>query len=185
MRTELKQVDKLVITDTEHIDSSYGAINVFLEDFGDKQGKITIECDCDSWAYYWGSMNDRIAHFFCDCNVSYLAGKLKTTDSSVIDYDDIIPELKQEIIRSRRDGDSSKQWARETFDRLHYFTFRDEYELGEGDDILSEILGGDWHTGLPHKTHPDYRHLCNIITAVQEGIKAAGLLNKQGEDNEQ
>ena len=73
MKYEEKQVKMIFITEVKGLDP----ITVILEDYQQGAGKIIIECYCEAWANYWGSMGDKtVGEFFCSCDNSYLFGKL-------------------------------------------------------------------------------------------------------------
>jgi len=73
MKIEEKQIKMLFITEVKGLDP----ITVIIEDYKLGAGKIIIECYCETWANYWGSMgNKSVGEFFCGCDNSYLFGKM-------------------------------------------------------------------------------------------------------------
>lgn len=129
-------------------------ITIYLEDFDEGQGMITIVCYGKAWSSYWGGMSDRnIAEFFCSCDEHYIAKNLSDIDSEVYDIDTLQRQAAERGIDCYRDD----PW--------------NDYEF------MNEMYGGDmydWYDSLPKMTNPDYRYLCRIILAVQEGLKESG-----------
>ena len=57
--------------------------DVFLEDLGENEGKITISNTYGyNYSYYWGSMNGSLSNFICDINDEYFASKLMGAKSN-------------------------------------------------------------------------------------------------------
>ena len=57
--------------------------DIFLEDLGENQGKITVS---NTWgynySYYWGAMGGNLSDFICGINGSYFASKLMGAKSN-------------------------------------------------------------------------------------------------------
>ena len=138
--TETK-VTKRLLTDLKALDP----VTFIAEDLGNERGKLTIDCYGEAWTAYWGAMGcDSVAEFINDCDVHYLAGRLSTINSTVVDYD---------AIRSKV-GVSVDQ------DSIAYYS-----------DELISAYGAEWWEELPKTDNPDYVYLCRIVTAVKEAVK--------------
>lgn len=57
--------------------------DIFLEDFGDGKGKITIsDTYGHNYSTYWGSMKDSLEEFICSTNSEYFANRLMGSESN-------------------------------------------------------------------------------------------------------
>ena len=73
MKVEQSSVTKLFITKSKVLDP----ITVFLEDFEEGKGAITIVCYGQAWNAYWGAMGGRtIVEFVCAFDEDYIANRL-------------------------------------------------------------------------------------------------------------
>ena len=136
-----------ILTDIDRLDP----ITVFLEDYSHGAGQITIVCYGKAWTSYWGAMGDNtIDEFFCCCDEHYIAKNLSTIDSEEYDIDAIREQAGQAGVECWRDD----PWNDYEFMGAMY-----------GPDTY------DWHDSLPKMPNPDYRYLCRIIKAVQEGLQ--------------
>jgi len=140
-------VKRLTIRDIDRLDT----ITVFLEDYGPRQGSITIKCYGKAWTAYWGGMGELdIAGFFCSCDEHYIAKNLSDIQSTIYDIDAIQDAAEKKGVECHRDD----PW--------------NDYEF------LNAMYGGDimeWHDSLPKMPNPDYRYLCRIILAVQRALR--------------
>jgi hypothetical protein len=178
VKVEQKEVTKLVITDTEHVHYSYGAINVYLEDFGLVEGKyhsgkILIECDGDSWAKYWFSMGCGLIEFLSSTSVNYLTNKLVPSDECYeVDMDELTKELKQELFKQRREKDIDDYEARQLYEDIESMDcVTTEQVFISGNDTCEKILGDEWYHDIPTKHSTTYNHVENIVKAVKDAIE--------------
>jgi hypothetical protein len=161
MKVEKSLVAKYCIREENH-----DAINVIVEDFKKGQGRIWIECFGDSWSYYWADMgNNNLMEFFADCGEHYIANKLSTISSSVVDEDGIEDHIKREILKNRRNWDINKEEARGFYDRAICI------EHGGYENLMSDVFGYEWYEHFPMKSNHEYDYLCNIIKLVQRVFK--------------
>ncbi len=81
MHIETSNVVKLQITDVPRHDP----IHVYLDDYGDSSGRITISEYGESWTAFWGAMGGSLSDFIIRTNNEYLIGYLapKFGDRSV------------------------------------------------------------------------------------------------------
>ena len=169
MKITESTVKKITITNVQDLDP----VSVIAEDFGPGQGKITITCFGEAWSHYWSHMGEtnKLADFFCSCDEHYLARKLKTGIKSEVDDDDpdaLTELMRKEIIKDRREGDISKETARERWDRAENYDSR-----LDGHELLYEVFGDEYWYCTPKMPNPDYQYLCRIIKAVQAALRVA------------
>ena len=135
------KVTKKLLTGLKALDP----VTFIAEDLGNEGGKLTVDCFGQAWTAYWGAMGcDSVAEFINDCDVHYLANKLSTIDSTVVDYDKV----------------GSKIGVRVDKDSMPYYV----------DDLIS-AYGAEWWEELPKTDNSDYVYLCRIISAVKDAVK--------------
>lgn len=166
MKIKTSKVTKILLTELDHLDP----VNIFLEDYGPAQGKITISCYDESWTYYWGSMGEgnTLASFFCSCNNDYLSGKLSPQCDRNIPEDDedkCREHAKKYVITDMKDGNISEEKALELLEVIRHTTFPATY------DEYFEIYGQDFGGYLPTMSNYKYEYLGRVIDAVREGLK--------------
>nr|WP_225902771.1 hypothetical protein [Morganella morganii] len=83
MKVEQSQVTKLIITDVPRHDH----IHVYLEDYGDYRGRITVTEYGSSWSCFWGSMGCSLVEFILDISNAYWIGKLAPQLNQSLDSD--------------------------------------------------------------------------------------------------
>lgn len=157
-------VEKMVITDIMGLDP----LNVFVEDYRPKYGKVTIECFGDCWSYSWGGLpeTETMAQFFIRADVHYLGNKLRGEMKETIeDEDGLEKALKLEIIRQRRESAFTAAWARDLWESAEHV------EDTEKSKTCYEIFGDDWWHAIPTKVNPHYEYLCRIINVVKDALK--------------
>ena len=138
--TETK-VTKKLLTDLKALDP----VTFIAEDLGDERGKLTVDCFGQAWTAYWGAMGcDSVTEFINDCDVHYLANKLSSTDSTIVDYEAVGRKIG--IIVDK--------------DSMAYYV-----------DDLIRVYGSEWWEDLPRTDNPDYVYLCRILNAVKEAVK--------------
>ncbi len=142
MKIEESKVIKLGLIELDRLDP----VTVFLEDFSDGVGRITILCYGQAWSGFWGAMgeNNTIVDFVLSCDEHYIAKKISDTPGDIIDYDKISDDIGCDVDRDSM-GFCNKQ--------------------------LTEAYGNEWFMDLPLTGNPDYQYLCRIILAVQAGLK--------------
>ena len=171
MKWTESKVTKLFITQVPKIDP----ISVFLENFGNGQGKLTIEVFGEAWSNYWPSMGDgwTIEKFILKTDNHYLSKKLATLAAlSVPDYEGFILEAKKRCISERREQLTSKDEARRIWSNIdniepekHYFDQESNYEN------LREVAGDEWYDSIPTIDSPLYNQLCLILDAIKQCLK--------------
>jgi hypothetical protein len=78
--------------------------------------ELTCNTSFGTVGHYWSSMGSPAARFLSKLNRGYLIGKLWASEASVFCGDTAVAEAKAALLRERRDGDLSKEDAREAFD---------------------------------------------------------------------
>ncbi len=167
MKVEISTVEKLKITDIGHLE----VINVFFEDYALHKGKVTIESVGDAWSYFWSSTGcETIKEFFKTAGTDYLVGKFKISlNSTLTDESAEALQLaaKKFLLKGRREGNLSKDSARESWDTINYI---DDNGVGANSSYLCGIFGDEWYYDLPEKPNPEYNHLKLIINKIKEAI---------------
>jgi len=178
VKVEQKQVTKLAITETEYVHYSYGAINVYLEDFGliegkYHSGKVIVECDGDSWAKYWFSMGCNLIEFLSSTSVDYLTGKLLPSDEWYeVNIEDLTKKLKLKLFEQRRNKEIDDYEARQLYEDIESIDCITSGELFTStNDTCEKLLGDDWYHDIPTKRSANCNHVENIIKAVKEAIE--------------
>lgn len=165
MKIQTTTITRLTLTNLENHDP----IAVYVENFGEGAGKITITCWDYAWTNYWSHMGPHsLEEFFIKASPDYLVGKLKTGIRNEIDDEDLESLqdlLKKEIIKQRRALDLSHERARELWGDVEMLWGWDERA-----DICSVILGDEWWHCTPKKPNPEYEHLTKVVGFVKEAF---------------
>lgn len=176
MQITESQVTKITVTGAKTCDGfSLDPISIYLEDYGQGKGRLTVGCWDATWSFFWGAMGNRsLAEFIIGTNNGYLANKLKRDGEkfSELDIDALEIQVKKEIIRDRREGTLGTVQARELWDRLGDMDF--EMPLHpecEEVDYLEKVLGPDWLEALPERTSTHGRWLWDILNVVREVLR--------------
>ncbi len=142
MDIEVSQIIKVGLFDLDRLDP----VTIFIENFSDGVGRITIVCYGKAWTSFWGAMgkDNDVAEFFCSCDEYYLAKNLSDISATVIDYEKISDDIGCDVDRN---------------------------SMAYNDDKLCNVYGVEWYMDLPQTSNPDYKYLCRIILAVQEGLR--------------
>jgi hypothetical protein len=77
MKVTRSTVQRIEITDAPRLDP----IRVYVEDYGDGKGRITISCYDAAWVGYWGAMGCSLVEFFTSASTDYLASNLGCASS--------------------------------------------------------------------------------------------------------
>lgn len=173
MKVAVSMVTKVWIPESDDLDP----ITVYLENYEPSKGKITIECWGKAWSAAWPAMSKRsVEQFFVDSGTSYLAGYLDTGIEYEIlnpDMDELRASICKEVFAYRRTRQFDKVTARDLYDRAQ------DVEMGPcyctDYKLLSALYGDDWYEcSLDALKVPNqkYVHLCRVIEATKEGLKA-------------
>ncbi|NWO11772.1 hypothetical protein HLV40_15380 [Chromohalobacter salexigens] len=176
MQIKESQVTKITVTGAEE---SYGftldPISIYLEDYGQGKGKLTVGCWDATWSYYWGAMGDRsLVEFIIGTNNGYLANKLKRDGEkfSELDIEALEDQVRKEIVRDRREGTLGDLEARELWDRFEDMDFEMPFHPEcEEVDYLYKVLGTDCLEALPERTSAHGRWLWDILSVVREVLR--------------
>lgn len=173
MKIVTSTVQKVWIPGSDDLDP----ITVYLENYEPGKGKITIESWGRAWSSAWPAMSNRsVEQFFADAGTPYLAGYLDTGIESEVmnpDMDELRASICREVFAYRRTKQFDRAMARDLYDRAQ------EVEMGPcyctDYELLSALYGDDWYEcSLNALKVPNqkYIHLCKVIEAVKEGLKA-------------
>jgi hypothetical protein len=170
MKVEQSQVTKLKITDVESLDS----LHVFVEDIGERAGKVTMETSSESWSAYWGGCGTKgVVKFFLRCNNDYLVNCFERgIRSEIDDYDKLNEWFKSSIIEQRKDNDLDKEPARELWDEVELWCENDERFLqsDRGQELAHKVIGDEWWYTLPTSENGEYAYLIRIVQAMREAF---------------
>lgn len=166
MKISTQLVEKLTISDVEHLDP----INVIFEDYGPKRGKVTIEVYGDAWSYFWSNTGrETIKEFFATAGEDYLVSKLSIGINPTVDDDSsesLQKAAKAYILKDRREGNISKYVAKE-----RWWTAENLSDgIHENAEDLQEIFGDEWYYDIPQRPNVKYNHLLRIVKTIQQAI---------------
>lgn len=180
MQISKTTVTKLLLTGLDKLDP----ISVFLEDQAPAKGKIIIECFGSSWAATWGSMGmgRNVATFFCGNDADYLIGSLAPQLLGDIFSGKALQALAEKTIAERRDGTSDMDEldadeAEELLEQVAILADCNCLECAPS-GLMEAIFGCEWWHPASNATeaNPRYAQLRQIVEAVQQGLKQAGLV---------
>ncbi|MBS9442449.1 hypothetical protein [Photorhabdus heterorhabditis] len=99
MKIEKSNVVKLLITDVTRHDP----IHVYLEDYGDGRGRITISEYSESWTSFWPAMSCSLSDFILKADneyiINYLDGTLKMRSQKYKRMDSRLNAVKEALRR--------------------------------------------------------------------------------------
>lgn len=125
-------------------------VTVYVTQFSDEAGKITIDCFGRAWTCYWGSMGKpTLQEFFLGCDNSYILGKL-LQETRQTDFDEI------NEIASKRGFD---------------VCVTSDVEVAMQSDAMAECFGADWYMDLPQCDTPDVRYVGRIVNAIKAAFQ--------------
>ena len=170
MKIETTNVKKINISEIKNLDP----VSLYLEDYGQGQGKLIITCYDKSWTCYWGAMGSKnLTQFILTCDNHYLAKKLAPdTKSNINDEDALEDYAKNHIIDLRKHDDISKEEARKLYNECHKLT--EEFKIQEHNEyanLMYDIFGDEWWDCYPTIPNPDYQYLCRILDTIKEALK--------------
>ncbi|UKA05030.1 hypothetical protein [Photobacterium damselae] len=163
-------------------------INVYIENFGNGSGKISVSDESTNWSVCWNAMSKPLVNFFCSCDNDYLITKLDPYLSATIpDFGTFNTEMRRKIIEMRkwemltpsdaRSLYSVKDWSSYVTNNPYEPLIKPS-ELDLTDDEWREIsedsLG---NFDVPQKTNPRYEYVENIVNIVKIAIVKAGLID--------
>lgn len=172
--------------------------DIFLDDKGLGQGKITISGHDGNYSYYWGAMGSNLETFICSINSSYFADKLMgNTSSSVMDvpatFAAIRKHIREElhldwfrevefqkemrsILRSFQneceEGGASEfvnGFIPRFVNRLPYYLIKDRWEEKWMREALDEGFVEHWNF-IIYKPSPEYLRLCQLHKKIKEAL---------------
>ncbi|MEI9534873.1 hypothetical protein [Moellerella wisconsensis] len=166
---------------------NFDPIRIVTENYELGRGRITITCEGKAWTSAWFAMSDRsIKQFFCDCGNDYLIHNMAGNVSSEIDNDNEanMRFMFSEVLRLRREGELSKDEARECWD-----------EIDGSDDIKSKVCGSNscisqvpyfstdpWYLPWPTVPNPAFIRLNNMFDIVRAALQQHLALAGQTEE---
>lgn len=172
LEVSIMTVKKLLIRGADRLDP----ITVFLEDFDNGNGKITVSCFGKSWTAHWGAMgkNTAVAEFFIGSHSQYIidyfshslrAGRYSAEKTAIA--------AKRRVLELRREEELNAEQARELFDRCSVIAQMETIEslYHCHNDLMTEIHGDDWWHCVEEEPNPEYQYLERIVKAVQGALR--------------
>ena len=171
MKVEQSQVTKLIITDVPRHDH----IHVYLEDYGDYRGRITVTEYGSSWSCFWGSMGCSLVEFILDISNAYWIGKLAPQLNQSLDSDNDanIEFAKNKVIALRKEDEIDKFQARDYWNFIESSddVKRDCCDCYMGSELIN-LFGDDaYYENWPIVDNPEYVRMESRLNAVREAIK--------------
>jgi hypothetical protein len=119
----------------------YGWFVVFIDEIG----CVSIQSDYGDYAYRWSSFGDDIRTFLMQCNESYLIDKFTLGEPRISKGEKSIQRIKESILDERRQGDLSKEKARDLYDAVPEY-LDDGFRLTDiaDGDLVDWIVSGDY-----------------------------------------
>lgn len=163
-------VKKLTITGVEGIDS----IHVTLEDQIPGKGMLSISCCNDAFSYFWPAMGGRnISQFVLGASCDYITKCVCSHREYVDDIDELIVEIKKQILFSRRRDHIRPYEARSLFAVADSDFIKNDYR--ELNDLNHKVFGCSiYEFDIPVKINPEYAYVEKIVKAVQVALKQIG-----------
>lgn len=142
MTTTKTQTETYILTDLDRLDP----VTVYVTNYAPGQGKMVIECYCDSWAVYWGGMGRAtLQEFLLSCNNDYILSKLlKKTRQT--DFDKI-----NDIAHNR--GFS--------------LSVTSDVEIAMQAEDMRECFGPEWYMDLPTCITHEYEYVGRILNSIK------------------
>jgi len=170
MKWSESTVTKLLITDVESLDP----VTVYIENYEQGKGKLTIEVYGESWSSYWGAMGGgSLEQFVLSCDNHYLAKNLASLSALYEDdYESFIDACRKEVLRKRKDKECDKKKARELWNGIDRISpekewFHDSYNH----EFLHSVMGCEWWHSIPTKSSSTAVYLYRILDALKECLK--------------
>jgi hypothetical protein len=179
MQIVTSTVRKLVISEVPRLDP----INVFLEDQGPNQGKLTVSCWGDSWTCYWGAMGGDLVQFINRCDAHYILSNLSSNlQDKHFTGSALVTLAKRCIVQRRRQrtgrhdwelGELSKGEAYELWNDIDNLEHIEHFsELWYHGKLLTDIFGEEWHYPVQDKALEE-NHAYTRLMLIVNTIKAA------------
>lgn len=165
-------VKKLLIRGADRLDP----ITVFLEDFDNGNGKITVSCFGKSWTAHWPAMgkNTTVSEFFINSNPQYIIGYFSPSLRKGR-YSPEKTELlaKKRIIELRREGEIDYSVARDFYEDSEGIKMEETIEglYRDFDEMMEVLFGPDWWHCVGEEPNPEYQYLERIVKAVQGALR--------------
>lgn len=179
MKVEQSTARKLTITEVPRLD----AINVFLEDFGEHRGKLTVSCWEVNHSCFWNAMGTDLVSFINRCGAEYILSNLSNVREQIFTGDALVKLAKKCIVQRRRQQTGRHTWelgelssgeACELWYAVDHLQYIDHCnELWQHDKLLAEIFGEEWYlcTQEAMEVNPAYTRLLLIVETIKSAVK--------------
>lgn len=149
-----------------------GRASIYLEDYGNKQGEITIGCFGEAWNHFFSNMGTgrQIKDFLLSCSDDYLIGKLSSdyNRDRPIDENKICEYIRREVLRVRRQCLLDKEVARELWQLAGHRLSYEWYNSAEFNILFPCVTDFD----PPRKTDFLREYLEEIVPAMKDYLRS-------------
>lgn len=174
MNIEKSMSEKTTITGIPR----WGTVAVYSEDFGPGKGKLTITHDGDSWTHYWGAMHEStLKAFVLQADNHYLIGKLRPgldDKIPICDADTVLAAVRSSICEARRQGEFSKERARELWEDAAVY-IDNAVDLYTDKDLVWEVYesvwGPEWYEKFPKEPNREWERMASILDSIKAAWK--------------
>jgi len=182
VKIEKNHVTKYVLTGLPHHDR----IDIMIEGTP-PFGHVIISGDWVSYAYTWGGIGEShptVEDFLLSCGKDYLLSKFgmnELREKFSIDNRVLEPFVRKEIKRQRKEGDISKEEARELFDWMdnNRLSGAENYEAPR--EFWEKVFGPEWYEYHPKEVMTSWQRLIWLIEAVKEALPEIVKTNEEAD----
>ena len=146
-------------------------ITVCLFDLAPSAGKIIVQCYDRAWSIYFGAMGEdrNIVDFILQANTGYLVGKVTPSVPMSIPDFNALGEMALAVL-DRHVSEGATLEVDDHSARTRLRSMYSEADAAEASEILSGILGHDWHYDIPNRLNPEHTYVARIIDAVKAAL---------------
>jgi len=167
MQIDYAQIEKLTIRPDRGL-----AVVALLEDHGNGRGTLTVRHDGDAWTHFWGNMGCDLRPFLRSSHPDYIVRKLQIGIKKTVadeSAEALVQHARAHIIERRRQGDLTRDQARELWDEAEWFS---DDGIASQTDRMAEIFGDCWwEDGIPQKPNQEYARLRAVVEAVLAALR--------------
>jgi len=174
MIVEKSFIQKILISEVQGLDP----ITVYLEQLGERQGKITVEYASKSWSTFFSGCGDSgIATFVSKLSSEYLIDRFAPQITKYVpNFEQFDAEMRMKIVEMRRQDELSKDFARALFDVETWRgkVTQNPYEplINPFPEFAEEFERADFQAfDVPECISSEYRRFERIVKAVIEALK--------------
>lgn len=174
MKIENSLIQKILISEVQGLDP----ITVYLEQLGERQGKITVEYAGKSWSTFFSGCGDSgIASFVSKLSSEYLIDRFAPQITKYVpNFEQFDAEMRMKVMEMRRSNEITEDFARALFD---VDTWRGKVTQNPYEPLINpcpafadEFERVDFQAfDVPERISDEYRYIEKIVKAVQAALK--------------